>query len=115
MIPGTFKQKSTTPPLQLSHWVEKVIGLDNVFNVDRLLRHRLGHTTQRLVMFGVQREASSSIISKPLISPKTLTSSERRKRKIAAKLDKHAQTSSSGFAKEYTRFQFIVQCFPGQE
>ena len=86
MIPGTFKQKSTTPPLQLSHWVEKVIGLDNVFNVDRLLRHRLGHTTQRLVMFGVQREASSSIISKPLISPKDIDKLRKAQTKNSSKI-----------------------------
>jgi len=36
-------QAQVCPPLQLSHWVEKVIGLDNFFNVYHLLRHRLVH------------------------------------------------------------------------
>ena len=70
---------------------------------------------RRFVMFCVQWEASSSIISKPLITQKDINELRKAQKKNSRKLDKHAQTSSSGFAKEYTRFQFIVQCLPGLE
>ena len=70
---------------------------------------------RRFVMFGVQWEASSSIISKPLITPKDINKLGKAQTKNSRELDKHAQTSSSGFAKKYTRFQFILQCFPGLE
>ena len=115
LIPGTLNKKA--PVLRCSCRIcrIKVIGLDNFFNVYHLLRHRLGHTTQRLVMFGVQWEASSSIISKPLITPKDINKLGKAQTKNSRELDKHAQTSSSGFAKKYTRFQFILQCFPGLE
>ena len=115
LIPGTLNKKA--PVLRCSCRIcrIKVIGLDNFFNVYHLLRHRLGHTTQRLVMFGVQWEASSSITSKPLITQKDIDKLRKAQTKNSGKLDKHAQTSSSGFAKKYTRFQFILQCFPGLE
>ena len=70
---------------------------------------------RRFVMFCVQWEASSSIISKPLITQKDINELRKAQTKNSRKLDKHAQTSSSGFAKKYTRFQFIVQCLPGLE
>ena len=97
--------------------LKKVIRLDNFFNVYRLLRHRLGQTTHYSVSsyYGVQWEASSPIISKPLITQKDINELRKAQTKNSRKLDKHAQTSSSGFAKEYTRFQFILQCFPGLE
>jgi len=41
LIPGTWKKKSTTPPLQLSHRMKQVVALDDVFDIHGLLGHDL--------------------------------------------------------------------------